>query len=330
MTIVAYAAAGGDTMEPKENLAEREAISPVVMRRRRRAVSVGALIIVAALSALLIPLAQDIITLLWGEPYDWAVAQFRFSIGVIGLSSAMIASAFSALGYLRDGTLNPFSMVTSGPHEPRIASGPRASEREAERPEAIPQRETPSEQLARELSVRLDLEIQNQDRKANLNLIIGGGGALLALAILVISVFLPPRAADPAMFWAVAGARAFLSLTASVFAFFFLSTYRRNLSESRYFHNELTNVEAKLLAIQLYSEVKLAKPDRGDATMLEMLKGLASTERNFILRKGETTTDLHQKDIDRQEHSVLLAALSALTDQPVPRKKPPVSPTRAQ
>jgi hypothetical protein len=121
---------------------------------------------------------------------------------------------------------------------------------------------------------------------------------------------LSDQRADPLRmwaFWSTHLSRISVSLTASVFAFFFLSTYRRNLSEIRYFHNELTNFQARMLAI---SECAT----EGDflAARYEILKLLASTERNFILKKNETTTDLAVKDLDRIEANSLLDTIKAL------------------
>jgi len=42
---------------------------------------------------------------------------------------------------------------------------------------------------------------------------------------------------------------------------------------------------------------------------LKMLSALVETERNFILKKGESTTDLYQKDLDRQEYGSALDLL---------------------
>lgn len=95
-----------------------------------------------------------------------------------------------------------------------------------------------------------------------------------------------------------------LSVSSNVFAFFFLSTYRRNLSEIRYFHNELTNIQTRTLAVYVAAEKLLEKP------LADALKTLSTTERNFVLKKGETTTDLSVKGMDKDELGALTAALT--------------------
>lgn len=95
-----------------------------------------------------------------------------------------------------------------------------------------------------------------------------------------------------------------LSVSANVFAFFFLATYRRNLSEIRYFHNELTNIQTRTLAVYVAAEKMLDKP------LADALKALSATERNFVLKKGETTADLTVKGMDKEEVGALTAALT--------------------
>lgn len=294
--------------------------SPADHRRRLRTFifMLAALVFMAGLLAAFVPALPEL--RLFGD-----VISIRILGGALIFWGFAMVFVIVAQGYLRDGVLNPFATPDPRLMESRAELKNVWPELEQLEFDASPPTPSPAETLLNNLTLRLEIEIRNQDRKANTNLLIGGVGALVALVILATSVFLPPHAANPTVFWAMAGARGLLSCTASIFAFFFLSTYRRNLSESRYFHNELTNVEAKLLAIHLHRETKLSKPDRGDATVLEMLKELAATERNFILRKGETTTDLQQKDIDRQEHDALLAALSALAAQAAPSRSTPTA-----
>lgn len=167
---------------------------------------------------------------------------------------------------------------------------------------------------------RLTLEINDQGNRANLNLVIGGITAFLALALLVwttvdtnirlesaIKISSTAIVGDSLaayLYWGPFISKIFMSSSAAFFAFFFLSTYRRNLAEIRYFHNELTNVEARVLAAELCGETS-----EGVATKLEILKSMGATERNFILRKGESTTDLAQKELDRKEVAAWADAL---------------------
>ncbi len=81
-----------------------------------------------------------------------------------------------------------------------------------------------------------------------------------------------------------------LVLFIELFAYFFLRLYREGLSEMKYYQNELTNIESKLIAV----EIALIKEDNESLKLT--LDILSQTERNFILKKGETTAGLeHSK-----------------------------------
>lgn len=152
---------------------------------------------------------------------------------------------------------------------------------------------------------------------ANINLIFGTCAALIAFIILVASIFIPTSSKlDDRVFGAIFASRIATSFTASVFAFFFLSTYRRNLSEIRYFHNEMTNIESKLLAFRMFNERQPSDQKQADAAYISILEGFSETERNFLLKKGETTTDISHRELDLREQAAWIAALSAVQKSP--------------
>jgi len=163
---------------------------------------------------------------------------------------------------------------------------------------------------------RISAEIDAQGSRATVNLSIALAVASVGLAILGWLAFdaagfatssLRPAASTTLLMLAFASKVA-LALTANVFAFFFLSTYRRNLNEIRYFHNELTNIQSRVLALYV------AKDHGATDAMSEALRSLTITERNLVLKPGETTTDLSLKSIDREEVRDLSQAVLKLTD----------------
>jgi hypothetical protein len=228
-------------------------------------------------------------------------------IGGAGLVAFGLLSA-----YLSYGTLNPFraaraasNPVTLKPEVGEFSNGQRSIEREG-------RYATDDGSLAQALQNRIASEIQMQDLKANLNLVIGSIAAMAGVIVLALTVFFPPKHdSDSLTVGVIFAARSLLSLTTSVFAFFFLTTYRRNLSEIRYFHNELTNVQSRLLAFEYFGKAIFTQVGDAEAAHIKMLGALMETERNFILKKGESTTDLYQKDLDRQEQAAWLAAALA-------------------
>lgn len=88
------------------------------------------------------------------------------------------------------------------------------------------------------------------------------------------------------------------------FAFYFLKLYRSNIDLKKYYLNELTNIELKI--ISLYASIFHEKGTSFDAITLELVK----IERNKILKKGETTTDLERIKIKKSQ---LMKAISMLS-----------------
>lgn len=82
--------------------------------------------------------------------------------------------------------------------------------------------------------------------------------------------------------------RILLVVFVEVFAYFFLSLYKNCLSEIKHFQNELTNVESKLAAVEFSY---MTKNQEGIKLAIE---ALSTTERNFILEKGQTTVELEK------------------------------------
>lgn len=100
--------------------------------------------------------------------------------------------------------------------------------------------------------------------------------------------------------------RVSLVIFIEIFAFFFLRLYRDGLSEIKYFQNELTNIESKMIAV----EVSLIWAD--SESLKVALDSLAKTERHFILQKGQTTVDLERAKAESELTRNVLKALPEL------------------
>jgi len=94
-----------------------------------------------------------------------------------------------------------------------------------------------------------------------------------------------------------------LALLAQLFAFFFLRLYRNSSQEIQSYQNEISNIECKLMAIEI------AMSNKESEALLFISKSLISTERNFILKKDESTTHLEQNKIDDKAHKDQLEML---------------------
>jgi hypothetical protein len=88
-----------------------------------------------------------------------------------------------------------------------------------------------------------------------------------------------------------------------LYLFFFLRLYRENLNDSKYYQNEITNLESKFIALDaamLSNDKESVKSIVGD---------LSKTERNRILKKGETTSEIEVNKSDTQTVKDILSAV---------------------
>lgn len=145
---------------------------------------------------------------------------------------------------------------------------------------------------------RLFKEVEALGRRGNLNLSFGALITLTGLVLLGMSVF--SEMSEAKDWWALVShfvPRLTLVIMIELFAFFFLSLYRTSLEEIKYFQNELTNVEAKQIALR-------AALSYGDQPMVaDIVAKLATTERNHILSKNQTTVELEKTKIDKDSKS---------------------------
>lgn len=199
--------------------------------------------------------------------------------------------------------------------------------------------------IAKEMTLRLEQEIRAQGRKANTNLSMGIATAILAMLILAwlslessaslqasltvqesasavapLDPTPPPEKirADPMLYWGHFTSKIALSITANIFALFFLSTYRRNLTEIKYFQNEMTNVQSQTIALVYANSKKFSDTEKN------LLIRIADVERNFILKRGETTADIQIKDMDASEMWALASVVGQLSQGiSAPKAQPP-------
>jgi hypothetical protein len=140
-----------------------------------------------------------------------------------------------------------------------------------------------------DLKERLRLEIGKLSLRANVNLAIGSVTTLVAVFVLYSSVVSNNASFnDPVSIISYFVPRISLVIFIEVFAFFFLRLYKSNLENVRYYQNEMTSVESRLISLKAAISV-------GDVTIInEVIKQLSMTERNVIMKKGETTIDLEK------------------------------------
>ena len=143
------------------------------------------------------------------------------------------------------------------------------------------------------INQRIGFEINRLSKSANINLVFGSLSTMFAIGFLGYEViYNPVKFTELIPLLSHYIPRISIVIFVEVFAFFFLKIYKTNLSDIKYFHNEKTNIDLKLIAI------KSAISSKNEAIIQLVIEELAKTERNFILKKGESTIELEKERID--------------------------------
>jgi ABC-type multidrug transport system fused ATPase/permease subunit len=146
-----------------------------------------------------------------------------------------------------------------------------------------------------ELSLqRLKNEMVALSWKGDLNL--GLGIVITVIGFFLLGFFLFKTDATSEQFTSFALhfiPRLSLVIFVEMFAYFFLALYKSTLSEIKYFQNELTNIESKYCALRIAIQVPC------NNALEKVIDQFACTERNHILKKGETTVLLEQHKLNR-------------------------------
>jgi len=154
-------------------------------------------------------------------------------------------------------------------------------------------------------------EIDLTRRNSSVNLIIGIITSAIGIIVLTTAIFYSAPQSQvntsnelPIYFPFIS--KVILSLFVELFSFFFLRLYRKNLDDIKYLTNEVTNVMLKMLALE-YSLTKESSTVTGD-----ILRELSKTERNFILKKDESTVEIQKMRIEENGQEKLIENLVSI------------------
>lgn len=172
------------------------------------------------------------------------------------------------------------------------------------------------EHLFARIIARLRSEIDALTARGNLNLSLGMTTTIVGIAILGSAVLNFPTedcSADSnenctEILFTYFLPRFSLVILIEIFAYFFLRLYKQSLEEIKYFQNEITNIEAKQLALQL------AMHHDDQALRIKVAEELAKTERNFILEKDQSTVEIEREKLANNNHSNLINALKDIVN----------------
>lgn len=135
---------------------------------------------------------------------------------------------------------------------------------------------------------RLLKEVDSLNRKANLNLVIGVFTTIGVMAFLMYAGLSNKQFTGWVEFFSFYLPRITLSIFLELFSFYFLALYKSNLSEIKYYQNEITNIEFKATSLKA---ALFVEDEKGlDMIVSEFLK----IERNRIIKKDETSIELER------------------------------------
>ncbi|MBU9422608.1 hypothetical protein [Burkholderia gladioli] len=163
--------------------------------------------------------------------------------------------------------------------------------------------------------LRLERAIFSLQNRANVNLVFGIILSVLGVGILwqTLTMSLPGETG-----WEFARAylpRLSLILVIEIFSYFFLNLYKSNLTDTRYFHNELTNISNKRVAL-------LSSLEENDRKYLgSVIEDLSKTERNSILTKGQATYELAKAKIESDSAKNFAGLIEKLLQTVISQKK---------
>ncbi|MNK17085.1 hypothetical protein D3C87_352680 [compost metagenome] len=152
---------------------------------------------------------------------------------------------------------------------------------------------------------RIETEIERLRTSANINLAFGSITTVSAIVFIGYEVINNPVSFNE-LFPLISHflPRLGLVLLIEIFAFFFLKMYKATLQEMKYFQNEKTNIDLKLIALK--RGLKLGDETINNLVLTELIK----TERNFILKKDESTVDLQRGLIETKATNKTLEIVS--------------------
>lgn len=157
---------------------------------------------------------------------------------------------------------------------------------------------------------KLDSKIKSQidrlENNSNLNLIIGIITTTIAIIILGVSIFNQSSFTTSVDLASHYIPRISTVIFVEIFSFFFLKLYKNNLSEIKYFQNEITNLNFKISAL------KTAIKSKDAAIISELVRNFSVTERNFILKKDESTEKIEIHKVDTTSSNTYFQSLTDL------------------
>lgn len=158
----------------------------------------------------------------------------------------------------------------------------------------------------KDLQTGVNIQIGKLSRSGTINLIIGLFTTLIAIGILIYLILdiKNIQFTTTTNFLIYLIPRISLAIFIEVFSFFFLKLYKTNLEDVKYFQNERTNIDSKIIALK--TSIYLGN----DEILEEIIRSFSQVERNFILKKGESTVNIEKLKLENQQDINVISKLS--------------------
>lgn len=160
--------------------------------------------------------------------------------------------------------------------------------------------------LHTDMVLRLESEIDRLNRRGGVNLAIGTTIALTGILSLAYFLYSAPGIVDGLDFFIHHLPKLSFVIVVELFAYFFLRLYKNGFDEIKYFQNEITNIEMKVMSLKYAQEFK------SEDMIKELAMHLMKTERNFILEKGQTTVSIEKDKLQNLSDSKLTSVISEI------------------
>lgn len=160
--------------------------------------------------------------------------------------------------------------------------------------------------LHTDMVLRLESEIDRLNRRGGVNLAIGSTIALIGILSLAYFLYSAPGEVGGVEFFIHQLPKLSFVIVVEVFAYFFLRLYKNGFDEIKYFQNEITNIEMKVMSL------KYAQDFKSEDMIKELAMHLMKTERNFILEKGQTTVSIEKDRLQNISDSKLTSLISEI------------------
>ncbi len=160
--------------------------------------------------------------------------------------------------------------------------------------------------LHTDMVLRLESEIDRLNRRGGVNLAIGSTIALTGILSLAYFLYNAPDIVDGLDFFIHHLPKLSFVIVVELFAYFFLRLYKNGFDEIKYFQNEITNIEMKVMSLKYAQEFK------SEDMIKELAMHLMKTERNFILEKGQTTVSIEKDRLQNISDSKLTSVISEI------------------